>query len=258
MVFLRKSTKEQCSLINWFCDLRSKIKILQIWEVKPTWGSSRAVLSIPCILLRVLMGRDTCLTTNQGGQMHLFYVSIIYLDLLSACFCFSLFQSAFMSKTHVHHIIISPFSNAPRHSCLSIFRQAEGRGSKGPSKGTKCSAWLWPVPPFLSPPFLGITSEQEMRALCSVHSWRHDTQSWLQNRILCKALKNMDAQAPPLEILILTGQVCELGVKFFKAFQVILICNQSQESLVRKLPQRSIAPTSLTLDTYPQMAHIQD
>lgn len=68
------------------------------------------------------MGRDTCLTTNQGGQMHLFYVSIIYLDLLSARFCFSLFQSAFMSKTHVHHIIISPFSNAPRHSCLSVFR----------------------------------------------------------------------------------------------------------------------------------------
>lgn len=67
----------------------------------------------------------------------------------------------------------------------------------------------------------------------------------------------MDAQAPPLEILILTGQVCDLGVKFFKAFQVILICNQSQESLVWKLPQCSIDPTSLTLDIDPQMAHIK-
>ena len=44
----------------------------------------------------------------------------------------------------------------------------------------------------------------------------HDTQSWLHVRTIWETFKHGAAQAPPLEILILIGQVCGLGGSIFE------------------------------------------
>lgn len=122
-----------------------------------------------------------------------------------------------MEKTYIHHIYNITFH---KHTLLlppeHFLRQRQNE--EGESLPVKVqNAQLGSCLPLSSDASFSLESSISRRYRPFIPSIVdiHETHSWLYSRITWETFKNSDAQAPPLEILILPGQVCSLGIISF-------------------------------------------